>query len=272
MVHRGRCYPATTRLEGRFGAESLAVRLRSLLLLSLLLAGCATARFERSLLPRGLSGPRPPVDESHRVEIDGERVRLTREYLAMHDPAALAALPGGEGAAAIAFVPRMIVVHYTAIPTLAATLATFAPLEIDAGRELVRDHGRLNVGIQFVIDRDGAIYALYPETAIARHVIGLNPVAIGIENVGDADLGERGPGKTPLTEAQLAANVALVRYLAAAHPTIEYLIGHQEYRQVEDSRHPAHALFREQLPGYRTEKSDPGKRFLRALRRALRRR
>lgn len=248
------------------------MRLRRLLALSLLLAGCATARFERSILPSGLSGPRPPVDESHRTEIDADRVRLTRDYLAMHDPAALAALPAGEGAAAIAFVPRMIVVHYTAIPTLAATLATFAPLEIDAGRELVRDHGRLNVGIQFVVDRDGAIHALYPETAIARHVIGLNPVAIGIENVGDSDLGDRRPGKTPLTESQLAANVALVRYLVAAHPTLAFLIGHHEYRLVEDRRHPAHALFQEAVPGYRTEKSDPGPRFLRALRRALRRR
>jgi N-acetyl-anhydromuramyl-L-alanine amidase AmpD len=234
------------------------------------LAACATARFERSRLPNGLGGERPAIDESHRPAIDAERVRLTREYLAIHDPAALAALPAaGEGAAAIAFTPRMIVVHYTAIPSLAGTLAAFAPLEIDAGRELVAANGRLNVGIQFVVDRDGAIYALYPETAIARHVIGLNPVAIGIENVGDTDLGDRRPGRTPLTEAQVRADAALIRYLVAAHPTIEYVIGHQEYRDVETPHHPAHALFREAVPGYRTEKTDPGRRFLRRLRREL---
>ena len=237
-----------------------------------MLVGCtAAARYARSVLPPGIGGERPPIDDSHRTPIDAERVRLTRDYLAIHDPQALAALPPGDGAAALEFTPRMIVVHYTAIPTLAASLAEFTPLEIDAGRALVRENGLLNVGIQFVVDRDGAIYALYPETAIARHVIGLNAAAIGIENVGDADLGEAGPGKTPLSEAQLRADAALIRYLAGAHPTIEHLIGHQEYRDVEDPRHPAHALFREAVPGYRTEKSDPGRRFLRRLRRELRR-
>jgi hypothetical protein len=237
---------------------------------ALLLAGCtATSRFARSRVPAGLAGERPAIDESHRTEIDAGRVQLTRAYLAIHDPEALAALPAGEGAAAIGFTPRMIVVHYTAIPTLEKTLATFAPLEIDQGRDLVAANGRLNVGIQFVVDRDGAIYALYPETAIARHVIGLNPVAIGIENVGDADLGDRAAGKTPVTDAQVHADVELIRYLVSAHPTIAFVIGHQEYRDVEDPRHPAHALFREAVPGYRTEKSDPGSRFLRALRREL---
>lgn len=237
---------------------------------ALLLAGCtATARYARSRIPTGLAGPRPPIDETHRTPIDAERVRLTRDYLAIHDPRALAALPSGDGVEAIAFTPRLIVVHYTAKPTLAESLAEFAPLEIDAGRELVAANGRLNVGIQFVVDRGGEIYALYPETAIARHAIGLNPVAIGIENVGDADLGERGAGEAPLTAAQLAADAALVRYLVGAHPTIRYLIGHQEYRELEDPRHPAHALFHEAVPGYRTEKKDPGHRFLRRLRREL---
>lgn len=234
------------------------------------LAGCTSARRARSLLPPGLAGARPPIDDTHRTPIDAARVRLTREYLAIHDPQALAVLPDGDGAEAIAFTPRMIVVHYTAKPTLAESLAEFAPLEIDAGRELVAANGRLNVGIQFVVDRGGEIYALYPETAIARHAIGLNAVAIGIENVGDADLG-RAAGNAPLTEAQLRADAALVRYLVGAHPTIRYLIGHQEYRELEDPRHPAHALFHEAVPGYRTEKKDPGRRFLRSLRRELQR-
>jgi N-acetylmuramoyl-L-alanine amidase len=197
-------------------------------------------------------------------------VRLTREYLALHNPALAAALPPADVADSISFVPRLIVVHYTAIPTLAETLATFAPLEIDAGRELVARNGRLNVGIHFVVDRDGAIHALYPETVMARHVIGLNHVAIGIENVGDADLG--GPAwRAPLTPAQLAANVALVRDLVRRHPTIEYVIGHHEYRDVEHPAHPAHALYHEAVEGYRTQKVDPGRRFMKQLRRALRR-
>lgn len=241
----------------------------------LLLAGCAAARYERSRLPPGLAaaeapGTPPEIHLDQRTPIDAERVRLTREYLALHNPPLAAALPAADVAQSISFVPRMIVVHFTAIPTLAETLATFAPLEIDAGRELVARNGRLNVGIQFVVDRDGTVYALYPETVIARHVIGLNHVAIGIENVGDADLG--GPAaKTPLTPAQLAANVALVRDLVRRHPTIEYVIGHHEYRDVEHPAHPAHALFHEAVEGYRTEKVDPGRRFMKELRRALRR-
>ena len=237
----------------------------------LVFAGCASARFGRSRLPAGLDAlpPAPPaIGLAHRTTIDAERVRLTREYLALHNPALAATLPALDEPASIAFVPRLIVVHYTAIPTLAETLATFAPLEIDAGRELVARNGRLNVGIHFVVDRDGTVHALYPEAVIARHVIGLNHVAIGIENVGDADLG--GPAERgPLTPAQLAANVALVRDLVRRHPTIEYVIGHHEYRDVEHPAHPAHALFHEAVEGYRTEKVDPGPRFMKQLRRAL---
>ncbi len=93
-------------------------------------------------------------------------------------------------------------------------------------------------------------------------------MAIGIENVGDGDLHRR-RAEAPLTPEQLAANIALVRYLAGRYPSIDYLIGHSEYRQLERPAHPAHELFHEELPEYRTEKSDPGKRFMRQLRRAL---
>ena len=50
------------------------------------------------------------------------------------------------------------------------------------------------------MDRDGAVYRLMPETWMARHTIGLNRVAIGIENVG-------GP-RWPLTPEQLRADAA----------------------------------------------------------------
>ena len=42
-------------------------------------------------------------------------------------------------------------------------------------------YGTLNVGAQFLVGRDGAIWQLMPETALARHAIGLNWCAIGIE-------------------------------------------------------------------------------------------
>ena len=238
-------------------------------LTALAIAGCGAARYSRSLLPAGAAGSRPEILAEHATPVDEERVRLTREYLRIHNPALAATLPAEDVARSISFEPRLIVVHYTAIPTLDETLRTFAGLHIDSNRELILANGLLNVGVQFVVDRDGTIYGLYPETVVARHTIGLNHVAIGIENVGDGDLGRR-RATAPLTEEQLAANVALVRYLAGRYPSIDYLIGHSEYRQLERPRHPAHDLFHEELPAYRTDKVDPGRRFLGRLRRALR--
>ncbi len=256
-------------MTSRPGA-GIALILLPAALSALLFGGCsASARFGRSVLPDGLDGPRPEIRGEHQTAIDAERVRLTREYLRIHNPALVAELPDEDLPHSISFEPRLVVVHFTAIPTLVETLETFGKLHIGPDRELIRRNGLLNVGIQFVVDRDGTIYALYPETVIARHVIGLNHVAIGIENVGDGDLG-RHRAEAPLTRAQLDANIVLVRHLAGRYPTIDYVIGHSEYRQLERRAHPAHDLFHEELPAYRTEKSDPGKRFMKRLRRALR--
>ena len=52
-----------------------------------------------------------------------------------------------------------------------------------------------------------------------------------------------------------------MEYLAEKYPTIEYLVGHHEYRLFED-----HPLWAEKDPSYRTEKSDPGERFMSAVR------
>ena len=238
-------------------------------LLLLPLAACTTARFARSILPAEISGPTPEIRTEHAIEVDAERVRLTKEYLRIHNPELASGLAAEDVPRSISFEPRVVVVHFTAIPTLAETLETFDKHRIGPDRELIRRNGALNVGIQFVVDRDGTIYSLYPETVIARHVIGLNHAAIGIENVGDGDLGRR-RAAAPLTEAQLEANLALVRYLAGRYPSIDYVIGHSEYRQLERPRHPAHDLFREKQPEYRTQKVDPGKRFMARLRHQLR--
>jgi N-acetylmuramoyl-L-alanine amidase len=248
----------------------IATPLLAALLPGLLATGCtAAARFERSRLPPGVQGSKPNMSTEHAMAIDEERVRLTKEYLRIHNPELAAELPAADVAESISFEPRLVVVHFTAIPTLGETLETFEKLHIGSDRELIRRNGLLNVGIQFVVDRDGTIYALYPENVIARHVIGLNHVALGIENVGDGDLRSR-RAEASLTEAQLEANVALVRYLTDRHLSIEYMIGHSEYRQLERRSHPAHDLFHEELPAYRTEKSDPGRRFMKRLRRMLR--
>ena len=56
--------------------------------------------------------------------------------------------------------------------------------------------------------------------------IGVNHLAIGVENVGDED-------KYPLTDAQIDADAALVRDLVARFPTSTLLVGHHEVRSLE---------------------------------------
>ena len=85
--------------------------------------------------------------------------------------------------------------------------------------------------------------------------IGLNHSAIGIENVG-------GTEDTPLTKAQLKANIKLVNYLNSKYD-IEYLIGHYEYINFE-----GHELWLEKNESYRTTKTDPGEEFMEKVRKA----
>lgn len=149
--------------------------------------------------------------------------------------------------------PRMIVIHWTAIPTLEASFKAFDPVQLPGSRDDIKEAGALNVSAHFLVDRDGTIYRLMPETIMARHVIGLNHTAIGIENVG-------GTPDTPLTDAQLKSNVYLVKYLSRKYP-IEYVIGHSEYTNFQD-----HPLWLERDDSYRTEKIDPGRGFMDLLR------
>ena len=107
--------------------------------------------------------------------------------------------------------------------------------------------------IQFAVDRDGTVCRLMQETWMARHTIGLNRVAVGVENVG-------GP-RWPLTPEQLNSNAELVRYLRGKYPSIQYLIGHNEYLRFRGT-----SLWEEKDSRYVTGKQDPGERFMTELR------
>ena len=155
----------------------------------------------------------------------------------------------------ISIVPRIVVLHWTAIDGFEESFAVFNPEELGSSRPGLTAAGNVNVSIQFLVDRDGTVYRLMPETWMARHCIGLNYSAIGIENVGG------GNGIDNLTDAQIEANIRLVRYLVEKYPTLEYLIGHMEYLDFE-----GHPLWLETDPSYRTEKTDPGDRFMTAVR------
>jgi len=149
--------------------------------------------------------------------------------------------------------PQMVVLHWTVIPTMQETFEAFDPEQLPGRRQDVVSAGALNVSSQYLVDRDGTIYQLLPETTMARHVIGLNHCAIGIENVGNGtDL--------PLTAEQLESNIKIIRYLHSKYD-IDYLIGHHEYTDFD-----GHELWKETDSGYRTEKADPGPAFMKLIR------
>lgn len=174
----------------------------------------------------------------------GEREALTVAYRRAHqDPAATDSR----------IEPHVIVLHYTGGSSWKATWRYFARTRLEAGRAALRKGGEVNVSAHFLVGRDGTIYRLLPDTTMARHCIGLNHVAIGIENVGDGD-------RYPLTAAQVEANAALVRDLARRH-RITHLIGHSESNAMR--RHP---YWLERDPAYRNAKSDPGGAFLAKVR------
>lgn len=158
----------------------------------------------------------------------------------------------------ITIVPRMVVLHWTAIDDFEDSFHAFNPETLRGTRPDLGSAGEVNVSIHFLVTRDGTVYRLMPETWMARHVIGLNYSSIGVENVGG------GQSIDNLTDPQIEANIQLVRYLAKKFPTLEYLIGHSEYRLFED-----HALWLEVDDSYRTEKVDPGDRFMTAVRRGV---
>jgi len=179
------------------------------------------------------------------IIFDQERTDLTLEYLKEHYNLA-------QDKPTI--TPKMVVVHWTAIPTFKKSFDAFYKSKLPDWRPDIQNASALNVSSQYLVDRDGTVYRLMPETFMARHVIGLNHSAIGIENVG-------GTENTPLTEAQLKANIKLIRYLKKKFPEIEYVIGHFEYPNFEGTE-----LWLEKDADYRTEKTDPGKEFIQNIR------
>lgn len=176
---------------------------------------------------------------------NAERERLTLEYRRTHsDP----------DATDLTITPKVIVLHYTDGDSAKATRAYFDNVRIEAARKDLARAGAVNVSAHFLVDRDGTIYRLQPETRFARHCIGLNHVAIGIENVG-------GESRYPLTDAQATADAALVRDLVARYPTITHLLGHYEVMKFRDD-----PLFVERDPTYKNDKPDPGPRFMARVR------
>jgi beta-N-acetylhexosaminidase len=184
------------------------------------------------------------------IDFGAERIEMTKEYIKTHY---------GKTVDNIKITPKIIVLHWTAEMSFDKSFNRLKPQRLLTDRKDIAKASLLNVSAQFLVARDGTIYRLMPENWMARHVIGLNYSSIGVENVGG-----KGNKKDDLTPAQRKANIALVKYLKAKYPSIEYLIGHHEYKQMEHT-----SLWLEKDKGYRTNKSDPGVKFMSDVRKAV---
>lgn len=153
--------------------------------------------------------------------------------------------------------PKIIVLHHTGGGRLDATWRYFNRGTVERARTIVAHAGELNLSTHFLVDRDGTVVRLVPETWMARHVVGLNHLSIGVENVADGD-------RFPMTDAQRAANIALIRDLRARFPGLTHLIGHHEYRAFE-----GHPYFKEREADHRSDQGDPGPAFMQAVRAGL---
>ena len=182
------------------------------------------------------------------ISFTAKRKKLTLEYIRKN----YNALAGD-----IDLVPKLVVVHWTSCGTFEDAFNYFNRETLQPDRGDIRRGGLVNVSAHYIVDRDGTIYRLMPDTLMARHVVGLNHCAIGVENVG-------GPAY-PLTEEQVEANAWLVLMLARQNPSIEKVIGHHEYLELKDG-----PLWRSLDPRYAARpRKDPGAAFMEKLRARL---
>ncbi len=99
------------------------------------------------------------------ISFSPNRIELTRQYIEHHY---------GLSPRDIIITPRIIVLHWTAIADLEGSFRAFAPELLPNSRPELQSAGQVNVSIQFLVDPDGKVYRLMPETWMARHCIGLN--------------------------------------------------------------------------------------------------
>ena len=100
----------------------------------------------------------------------------------------------------------MVVIHSTGGPT--CDTRTDKPVWIGAGtlaENLLKIEANPNLGIHYMIDRDGSLRSSVPEEQMVHHVLHYSGRSIAIELINDGD------GIDPFTDAQLASLVNLLR-------------------------------------------------------------
>jgi len=101
--------------------------------------------------------------------------------------------------------PRMIILHYSRVPTFAKLWWTF----FRGGKYFAGNQGKKfgHLSTHFVIDRDGSIYQLMPLDRKARGTYGVNHVAVSIEIIG------RNEKELLANKKQMKVAFALVKWL-----------------------------------------------------------
>ena len=182
------------------------------------------------------------------INFNQKRINLTKNYLSSHYDIFQDN---------ITISPKMIVIHCTETANFDEAFNYFYPPLLSSDRPELLKRSPLNVSAHYLVDRDGKIYQLMPNNWMARHVIGLDYLSIGIENVGCLT-------NSPLTKEQIKSNVELVIHLKKIFPNIKYLIGHYEYGLYRNT-----PLWKEKDKSYYTYKEDPGYSFMFFLRKKV---
>lgn len=204
------------------------------------LAGPHIPRVEE-LTPTGTSDGIGIVQKS--IIFDNERIALTKEYVKKHY---------GLSLAEIEFTPRAVVVHSAGSGSLGEVYDRMKNPKLESARADARHEGpEANVSVHYLIDTDGAIYSLMKDFYIARHATGIGHLAIGIANIGVA---------TP-TEAQIAANAQLIRFLKKRYDSIEWVVASPEVATLKKS-----SFWEEKERDDAFENPGPGAAFMTKLR------
>jgi N-acetylmuramoyl-L-alanine amidase len=169
-------------------------------------AGQATARAAAPKRRPQAEPSRPPIVERP-IPFPATRLEETAAYSQRH-----------YGERKTRLDPKVIIEHYTVLPTADGVFSLFSQDKPD-----VELHELPGVCSHFLVDRDGTIYQLVPVRQICRHTVGLNDVAIGIEHVGASDQ------EVLNNREQLGASLRLSAWLRCRYGIgLDNVIGHSE--------------------------------------------
>ena len=142
----------------------------------------------------------------------------------------------------------LVIIHCTEVPTLAEARRFGEKVLYEAS-------GTGNSG-HFYIDRDGSLTQYVTIERVANHTRGYNPRSIGIELVNTGRYprwydSDHQAMDEPYTPAQIDTLVALLQRLAAEHPGLRYVAGHEDLdtAMVEATDDPSKQVRRKRDPG-----------------------